>query len=588
MAIRVLPPQISDKIAAGEVIERPASVVKEMVENAIDAGATEIAVILQDGGRGLIEVIDNGSGMNAQDLALSIQRHATSKLQTLDDLERIRTLGFRGEALPSIAAVGSLQIVSRAISNENTYELNLDKSTTPELITFGHFLGSDHGTRMRVRNLFAQIPARLKFLKSPSAEMAYVRDWIEKLSITRPDIGFRLQNGDKKVLDLRPCTIEERIRQTLSEELQEKIVSESAESGSIRGRVYWLKGASTQQTRKMVQIVNGRVVRDRVIQQAIMNPFRQSFLPGRFPALVFSLDVDPADIDVNVHPTKTEIRFLESSGIFRVAQEIVEKLLEVKPGPAYEFKPIWRAAENSSVSSDFSVPATSATLATHAETDVSKPFEQLDMLPSIQRREHPLSNGLYLGILFRTYLLYDLGEELGLVDQHAAHERIRYERLKKQAFNGSETPRQDLLLPEVVQIRSDDRLIVERHLHLLEDLGFQTEIFGENAVLFRSIPQAWGNTGLNDRLKNLVERVIEIGDGSPNQDLLLDETLFEKLASEACHSSVRSGDELSSWEAQSLVDDLFGCEHPWNCPHGRPTVVQIPRGRLEEWFQRRL
>lgn len=598
--VHLLPPAVAERIAAGEVIERPASVVKELVENSIDAGATEILVLLENGGKDLIEILDNGHGMPREDLELCVQRHATSKLRSLEDLESIRSLGFRGEALPSVAAASELSILSRArdSSTGTAYEINLGvfgEKPVAKATTFGHFLSSPHGTRVQARGLFAQIPARLKFLKSQAAEVSQVREWIERLALAHPRIGFRLVSDDRQVLSLRPQEESARVRSILSNDEDYPLLTESAEvDASLRLRVHWLQGFSTPQTRRLVQVVNGRALRDRLLQQALLSPFRQALLPGQFPAVALYLEIDPAELDVNVHPTKTEIRFLDTRKVFRAVETLVERLIEKNGAPAV-------APASSSFSPSWSTPPTpihqqAMRFATHVASHPEKPLVAAEpsqtQTPEQAHARNPafpyLPPNQLIGILFQTYLLYDMGQELVLIDQHAAHERIRYESLRRGAFHvgGQRVAPQALLIPEAVRFEAESRKDLEERLPLLAKLGFEAEIFGEDTLLFRSIPAAWGPQDLRTRLKSLVERALLIED--PRASIELDETLFEKLASEACHSAVRAGDRLEREEAFHLVDQLSFCEHPWNCPHGRPTLVKVGRGKLEEWFQRRV
>ncbi|MGE4106410.1 MAG: DNA mismatch repair endonuclease MutL [Bacteriovoracia bacterium] len=628
--IQLLPPTVAERIAAGEVIERPASVVKELVENALDAGATEIAVILKDGGRELIEIIDNGSGMGREDLAISVLRHATSKIRSLDDLEQIRTLGFRGEALPSVAAVSQMKIVSRAKGSDTAYELDASAPTSsqnPVAVTFGHFLGSEHGSAIKVESIFSQIPARLKFLKAPGAEVSFVRDWLERLALTRPDVGFHFSHNDKSLFRLRPQTPEERIQQTLSEGDDLPVVSaDSASLGSavdiqIRVRAYWLHGFSAPHTRRLYQVVNGRVLKDRMLQHAMLTPFRQALLPGQFPALYLNIEIDPSELDVNVHPTKTEVRFLHNSKVYHLVQSTLQSLVMNHGAPSIVAGPrAWvnAPAPNPALSgpsprvptgfagkaSNFGDAGYSGALSPVLRASEWRPASMESAQETISFTAEPPATALgappnplreffrhahYQGVIFRTYLLFENEAELGIIDQHAAHERIRFERLKRGAFGntGEGVERQALLMPETVSLRTEDREKLETRLPWLESLGFEAEIFGEGAVLFRSVPAAWGADALKARLKALVERVLET-ETTEAGPLALDERLFEKLASEACHSAIRAGDRVEPVQARALVDELFACEHPWNCPHGRPTIVKISEARIEEWFHRRV
>lgn len=626
--IQVLSSFVAERIAAGEVIERPSSVVKELVENSLDAGATEIAVILEDGGKALIEIIDNGSGMPPEDLALCVKRHATSKLRSLDDLERISTLGFRGEALPSVGAVSDMSIVSRAKDSETSYELTSNPSggmnSKAQAITFGHFLGSAHGTRIQARGLFSQIPARLKFLKSQGAEVGQVREWLERLALTHPHVGFRLVSNDKSILSLRPQDEVSRVKAILSDGEDYPVISfnndgeHHAELEGIRVRAHWIQGLSSPQTRKLVQVVNKRAVKDRVIQQALLSPFKQALLPGQFPAVALFLDVPLSSLDVNVHPTKTEIRFLQSSKVFRAIESMIEKMIAQHGAMGYAASsnthggaPLWNASEATHIESsafrnqprlqsnwNFERPfaAGPAGLIGNAYADAAVAARETrdrvggenfsEAQPSVPT--HPFQPHRYTGVIFNTYLLYDLGDELGMIDQHAAHERVRYEKLKTRMIDAaSRAGSQVLLIPETVSFNAEQRPTLQERLPTLETLGFEVELFGEDSVVFRAIPGEWGTQELRSRLKNLIERLLAFESAS-HQKILLDEKLFESLASEACHSAIRAGDRIGAYEAASLMEALFSCEHPWNCPHGRPTVARVPRARFEEWFQRKI
>ncbi len=667
--IHRLPPAVAERIAAGEVIERPASVVKELVENSLDAGATEISVRLEDGGKSLIEVIDNGRGMTPADLALSIERHATSKLTSLEDLDRIATLGFRGEALPSVSAVAEVSLISRTADADAAFELVAgdvaDRGLNPpsaKRITFGHFNNAQHGTRIQARGLFSQVPARLKFLKSQAAEVSQVREWVERLALAYPQVGFQVHSGERKLLGLRPQSELERVQEILGEGEEYPVVfAENDQDGfrdnGLKIRLYWLQGLSSPQNRRLVQIVNSRSLRDRFLQQALMAPFRQNLLPGQFPAVAVFIEINPAAIDVNVHPTKAEVRFLDKNKIFKSIDTLVRGMIAQKgapgrvptpwnwpqPSPSDERQPSHPDADQSSpelkLTPELENPTDWRTAFLERATPTSKntgslwtaresnaphawnppsnfglgseasPAPQTQLSPSVlppgalpSRETLAVQELLDIAptqtvferppatILFHTYLVYEDGHEMVLIDQHAAHERIRYENLKNRLkpLDTSSAVRasQALLIPETVKFDESQLAVIQNRLPALDSLGFEAEIFGEDTVLFRSIPSEWGFRNLKVRLKNLIEKLCDIQPG--DAPLFLDEALFESLASEACHSAVRAGDSLTLIEAQKLAQDLFQCEHPWNCPHGRPTVVRVPMRKLEEWFLRKL
>jgi DNA mismatch repair protein MutL len=532
-------------------------------------------------------------------------------------------------------------------------------------VSFGHFLGKEHGTRIQARGLFSQVPARLKFLKAASSEVREVREWMERLALTHPAVRFRLLSEDRTVLDLRPGSEPERVAQVLADSGDYPVVSAESEAPGLRLRAHWVQGLAQGQMRKLLQIVNHRAVRDRVLQQAILQPFRQAMLPGQFPAVALFIDADPALLDVNVHPTKAEVRFLDSGRVFRAVSKLLEELVSRYGAPAHAAgvgagptwgggagyslqaqqglgqapgdrwqppTPAWRPLSLFGVpggSPSHSAPSSggSASPLQGAESDVDlgapqtpwssaapsasnthpsdSGFVQSDALESAGRMGVSVSpvEGLTLaGTLFQTYLLYDLGQELVLIDQHAAHERIRYEKLRRRALSRAPGSSQQLLIPEPVSFPAEERTRLESRLGLLESLGFEAELFSENSLLFRAVPLEWGSFQLGIRLKGLVDRLLQWDDTAPSEDgapsktteaeraaTLLDSALFEKLASEACHSAIRAGDRLDPQLAQSITRELFEtCEHPWNCPHGRPTVVRVPRARFEEWFQRRV
>lgn len=594
--IQILKPAVAERIAAGEVIERPSSVVKELIENSLDAGATEISVSLEDGGKSLIEVTDNGHGMGPEDLSLCVLRHATSKLNVLDDLERIHTLGFRGEALPSVAAVSQLSIISRRAGSDAAFELTLgdlsernEDSARPERVTFGHFLHSMHGTRIQARGLFAQVPARLKFLKSQGAEVSQVREWMERLALTHPQTGFQLFSEGRAILTLRPEDEASRTRTLLGDKNDTPIItstwSDEAHTPSLRLRAHWLQGLSVPNARKLVQVINGRAVRDRVVQQALLSPFRQALLPGQFPAFALYLEIDPSQLDVNVHPTKTEVRFLESGRVFRAIESLVETMIARHGAPAYA-STLWRASENPSPIPSFR-PANVATPSPVWNFSAPPVIPSDSETPRVVS-QNPFQHARFNGIAFNTYLLFEHESELIVIDQHAADERIRYEALKKK-FTSRTLSSQALLLPEAVRFAPEQRQRLLERLAWIQKLGFEAEIFGEDSLLFRAIPAEWGTDSLRTRLKNLIDRLLATEVTEKNESALaVDESLFESLASEACHSAIRAGDALEPIEARAILGRLFECTHPWNCPHGRPTVVRLARGKLEEWFQRRV
>ncbi len=604
--IQVLPSLIAERIAAGEVIERPASVVKELVENSIDAGATHVEVRLLRGGTDLIEIIDNGQGMNQEDLELCICRHATSKIKHFEDLSKLHTLGFRGEALPSIASVSELTVTSRAKEASETNEIRVAQATasksTATRVANLNFLGSNHGTRVKVASLFSQVPARLKFLKTPGAEASATREILERLALTHPEVHFKLMSDERTLLDLPIEDLKDRTVRMLAEDNPYE-VQEVRLPGSYGIQIIWLKGLSFPHTRSMYQIVNGRALRDRTLQMAILNPLKQSFLPGNFPAIVVKLDVPTDEIDVNVHPTKTEIRFLDSRKIFVLCNAALERLTAgdkmaspFHTGSDYGRTSAFSFQQPSPHSFGFSGMNPGAQNQNGSSGMGGTPFQYTStpiLNTGFERGNTPQGSpnfidstpfGEYRGVLFSTYFVFEQGDELMLIDQHAAHERIRYEKLKRGILNREKIETQALLVPEVVKLATGKLQDLKPKLPWLESLGFEVEAFGEDALVFRSIPAVWGNLALLTRLKNMVERLMETD--VPTSELAWDEMLFEKIAMEACRSSFKAGDMILEESAIDLTMKLFHCEHPGNCPHGRPTSIKISKTKVEEWFNR--
>jgi len=599
--ISKLPEIVAERIAAGEVIERPASVVKELVENALDAGSTSIQIRLEDGGKSLIEVLDDGCGMGVEDLTLSVERHATSKIKNFEDLEKLNTLGFRGEALPSVCAVADLTITTREANSDSAISIQVRAGvkSDPLRSQYGRFLGETHGTEIRVTSLFSHVPARLKFLKAKASEVSAIREWMERLSLSAPHVGFTLISDDKTLLRLKKQTLEERFLALLGEDfpVTELKREDLLFSPSLKVEAIWAKGLSFPHSKKIFQTVNSRSVRDRLLQQAIMQAFRQHLLPGQYPALFIQVTLEPQLVDVNAHPSKLELRFQRGQDIYQALQRLFEKILDRKDDRAMlqnfaQFNPQTSfhqpLAERPIERFDFSksIPIQQSFVSNFQP----EPIQVQSQTPAPEVPVvSPLSfSSRYRGSLFNTYLVFEEENELVLVDQHAAHERIRFEALKRQVTQDIQVEIQALLIPEVIHLDEEKIALIETHLPGLEKSGFQVEIFGSSAVVFRGVPAIWGAHDLKTRLRNLVERVLPVSTLSSSENLKFDHELFEAIASEACHSSIRGGDEIDQKEALELVKQLSKAEQPWNCPHGRPTIVKVPRLRFEEWFQRKL
>jgi DNA mismatch repair protein MutL len=587
MTIRQLPPNLVNRIAAGEVVERPASVVKELIENAIDAEATRIDVVANGGGLGLIRVTDDGSGMDRDDLALAVERHATSKLQD-DDLSAILTLGFRGEALPSIGAVARLTIMSRVRGADKAYEIAVDGGRKAPIKPAA--IGG--GTRIEVRDLFYATPARLKFMKSERAESGAIADIVKRLALAKPEIAFSLVNSDRTVLRLEPCPpgLLDHGLPRLGRILGEDFVTDALPVCAARGNIA-VEGfaglATLHRPNSLGQylVVNGRPVRDKLLAGAVRASYGDLVPNGRHPMLALFLTLPPDEVDVNVHPAKTELRFRDAQAVralivtalhealgsaqhratASLSQEALARM--ARPSSGFASHPSPRAFGFAERTQAPLAPIATPSAPTQAHADDS------------DTTAYPL--GAARAQVHDTFIIAETETSLVIVDQHAAHERLVYERLKKAFANGG-LSRQMLLIPEVVELdaKAADRLAgaaVE-----LERLGLVVEAFGPSAVIVREVPALLGQRNIQGLLRDLADELAE-GEGS----LVVSERLDHVLSTMACHGSVRAGRRLNAEEMNALLRDMEETPFSGQCNHGRPTYVELKLADIEKLFQRR-
>jgi DNA mismatch repair protein MutL len=585
MAIRQLPPNLINRIAAGEVVERPASVVKELIENAIDAGAARIDVVAHGGGLNLIRVTDDGSGMDRDDLVLAVERHATSKLKD-DDLSHILTLGFRGEALPSIAAVARLTITSRARGADQAHEIAVDGGRKGELKP----AAIGEGTRIEVRDLFYATPARLKFMKSERAESAAIADVVKRLALANPEIAFSLSTGDRATLRLDPCPpglLEHglaRLGRILGEEFVTDALTVRAARGSLA--VEGFAGLATlHRPNSLGQhlVVNGRPVRDKLLAGAVRGGYGDLVPNGRHPMLALFLTLPPDEVDVNVHPAKTELRFRDAQAVralivtalhqalgsaqHRATASLSEQALSRMTRPAGVSMPNRQAFGFADRAQAPLAPISTPSAVTHVNADDDSAVA------------FPL--GAARAQVHDTFIIAETENSLVIVDQHAAHERLVYERLKKAFANGGPS-RQMLLIPEVVELDAEaaDRLAGAGAE--LERLGLVVEAFGQSAVIVREVPALLGQGNLQGLMRDLADELAE-GEGS----LVVSERLDHVLSTMACHGSVRAGRRLNATEMNALLRDMEETPFSGQCNHGRPTYVELKLADIEKLFQRR-
>jgi len=607
-AIRLLPDTLVDQIAAGEVVERPASVVKELVENALDAGARRLRIELRDGGARQIVVADDGWGMSPDEARLALQRHATSKLASADDLQRIASFGFRGEALPAIASVSRLRLLTRPRGAATGFEIRLDAGQ----IVAEREAGAPEGTRIEVADLFAAVPARRKFLKSAVTEWGHVVDWLARAALARPDVHFDLQRDDRPALSW-PATDDplDRVAAVLSEDEAAAMVAVRGGVGRVAVRGFASRPDWHRASADGIQLfVNGRPVRDRLLRHAVLDAYRDVLPRGRFPSVVLFVDLPLEAVDVNVHPAKWEVRFAEPRDAHQAVSRALRDALATRswlgaaPGAASEGDASWvpgrathgdegwvqggaapdRVAETPTGASDwvFARPGRDA---------------QAALLPLDGGRAEgaageiaPRFSGCRrLGQLLATYLVLETKDGLVLVDQHAAHERVLYERLRAGWLAGG-VPRQALLAPLALELEAAACAAVAARSDALLALGFELEPFGEAALLVRALPALLAGRDPGPLVRALADELRAADDaadltGAARTRLLA--ALDHVFATLACHAARTQGERLDEREQEALLAALD--EIPWapTCPHGRPVAVPLSLMEIERRFGRR-
>lgn len=594
--IRRLPEDLVNRIAAGEVVERPASALKELVENAIDAGAINIIVRLSEGGLGGIEVTDDGCGMTAAEMALALERHATSKLPD-EHIELVATLGFRGEALPSIASVARLTLESRPRGAGEGWRRVVDHGALVEEAP----AALPPGTRIRVEDLFGKVPVRRKFLRSARSEYAACLDVVRRLAMARPDIGFVLEHDGRRVLAVRPGEeLAARVGQIVARELASDGVAIELERGSARltgvaGLPTFNRGVADHQ----YLFVNGRPVKDRLLVGAVRGAYADMLARDRHAVLALFLDISPEEVDVNVHPAKTEVRFRDPAFVRGFIVSGLRHSLEAAgqrsaQAPAASAMANWRAEPIArepapALASLFARQhgssglreASSAWRSYEAEV-FAQPAARAeaaleDVQPSVS---HPL--GVARGQVAQTYIVAEAEDGLVIVDQHAAHERLVLERLKAAGAQDAITKSQALLIPEVVELDEPDADRVEGAAATLADFGLALERFGPTAILVRAVPAALAKGDVQALVRDIADDLAQNGAA-----LLLEERLDLVLATMACHGSVRAGRVLSVAEMNALLREMEVTPRSGQCNHGRPTWVKLSMSDVEKLFGRK-
>ncbi|WP_324780893.1 DNA mismatch repair endonuclease MutL [Thiobacillus sedimenti] len=598
MSIRVLPDVLISQIAAGEVVERPASALKEMLENSLDAGATEIQVELEQGGIKRIRVSDNGSGIPRDELVLALTRHATSKIASLADLEQVASLGFRGEALASIAAIARVQLVSRGAGDAHAWAIQAEggrlEASSPA--------ARGQGTTIDIQDLFFNTPARRKFLKTEATEYAHCAETVRRLALAHPQVAFTLAHNGRTQLRLGTESAVARVRHVLGDAFETNAIAVEAAAGPLRVSGWVVRPAAATASRDGQHIfVNGRYVRDKLIVHALKEAYRDVLHHQLNPAYCLFVELPPEAVDVNVHPAKTEIRFRDGRGVHQFLFHAVERMLAAPvtadSGPAAvpAARPAWTPPQQASMPLQVAeAMALYAPLAAHALSG-APPASQaaelggLDSVRAVATVAQPLPAacegdvpplGYALGQLHGVYVLAQNAHGLVLVDMHAAHERVVYEKLKS-ALDARAVPAQTLLIPVALTVDARDVAEISPHLDALAEIGFELSVSSPTSVAVRSVPWLLKDADPVELTRAVLAEVAEYGVGR-----LLAERRNELLATLACHGAVRANRRLTLPEMNALLREMEATERAAQCNHGRPTWFQLSLRELDAMFMR--
>jgi DNA mismatch repair protein MutL len=590
--------ELANQIAAGEVVERPASVVKELVENALDAGARRIGVAVELGGKRLVRVEDDGEGMTAEEAALALERHATSKISRLEDLASIMTLGFRGEALPSIASVSHLLLRTRARGASRATEIRVSGGVTAST----REVGASEGTTFEVTDLFYNVPARRKFLKSDGAETTQVSRLVTQLALGHPAVGFSLTSGRRQLIQCPPAaSLEERLFQLYKDRDDLVEVRKQAGGITVTGFVAALAGSGQGPRRGPQNIfVNGRGVKDRTIAHAIVHAYSAATIKERSPEVHLFLEMSPDRVDVNVHPTKAEVRFLEQSLVHEVLRRAIGEALEQGPAPEIGLAaavpavgPVLgtasgdglRVATTVSAGSEWAgtgMPLTGVAAGFPVDAEARSVGDLVrEMRPATAAPAPVVDRPLQpLGQFRDTFIIAIDDEGIAIIDQHVAHERILFEQVMDRLTAGA-LESQQLLMPMVIELPAAERQALAAHGEALERLGFDVEAFGGDSLRVAALPAIVDVGRCEMALRALAQDLDGLDQGAA-----IDEALRQMAATTACHAAVKANDRLTPEKMVYLLDELRRTAHSSVCPHGRPVVLRLSRKEIERRFER--
>jgi DNA mismatch repair protein MutL len=593
--IVVLSTEIANKIAAGEVVERPASIVKELLENSIDAGATDIRVELEKGGCQSIKVIDNGSGIEHEDVPLVFERHATSKIYKYDDIFNVLSFGFRGEAMPSIASVARVELLTRRKNDLSGTKATLEAGAIKEVAP----AGAPEGTQISITKIFANVPARRKFLKTEATEQGACLDVVTRLALAHPEIRFKaLVNGKELFSAPEVSDISKRISMIMGDDFSAHCISVDAQKDNLSLTGYISRPEYTKSNSKSIYLfVNKRFIRDNSVTHAVLSAYRQIIEPRRYPAAVLFLDMPPEDVDVNVHPAKMEVRFKNAHGVYELVSRTISQNLAKAETSKGNF--IYRLASKEKTDYSFSTP-------TVRERSPAMPFGMFsrqniqqaindDLLkrPIAEKTTPPegsdkfsaneiisFTGMRYVGQYANTYLIFEGDGGLVLLDQHAAHERIILEKLKKES--GDKVISQSLLIPEIINLTPAQITLFSDYIDLLREIGLEIEIFGRDAIAVKAVPATLSQIKISEMILDIADQLSD-----QNQTPSLLERREKILASLACRAAIKANRVLSNEEVAVLCRELEATPFNLTCPHGRPITINFSLSEIERMFKRK-
>ena len=565
-----------NKIAAGEVIERPLNVVKEVVENSIDAGATKITIEIKRGGKQLIKVVDNGKGIQKDDMDIALERHATSKLRKIEDLENIYTMGFRGEALASISAVSKLTMISRTNKDDFGNKIIAEAGD----IIQREETGSPIGTTIIVENLFFNVPVRYKFLKQDATEFKYIKDWVQKAVFSNPSISFKLINEDKVVFQSNGNgKIEDIIYSIYGKELKENIVKVDFEEEGIKVTGVIGNTRIARDSRKdQIIFLNKRNIRNQILTNSADQAFKGSIGIGKYGFFILNLEMPANFYDINVHPTKMEVRFVDDDKIYKIFYHAIKNAMLTKEflgNTQVEKNEEYVANEFKFLTNHFTKETNTnnyfSRLTVNANKSINILEEKDDLIYRQNKRDVQYK---YIGIIFRTFIIVEIEDQLYLIDQHAAHERLLYEQIKENYKNNMSSNSQMMLVPEIYNLTHKEFQFVTQNIEMFKTYGFDIELFGSNSVKINGIP----DIEYRSKSKNIFLEVLD--EMITNERVSLKDVEERFIATVACKAAVKANMDLNQHEVDYLIQNLLKLKNPYTCPHGRPTTIKFSKDEL--------